>query len=330
MKKVFLAGLVFAAVVIAGKIWYIAALGKTGAPQTSFPVTENESTDQIAKQLHEKKLIKSKTAFKLHVRLNGLAKDFKVGRHRLSGEQSATVIAKALTAQTRADSLYTVTEGLTQREIATQLEEQDITNAKDFADLNAADFSHHPFLKDVPDSASLEGFLFPDTYDAPVVREPAKDVAEVMLANFEKKVVGSVKDDLSRSGRSLYEIVIVASMLEEEVRTDKDRRIVAGILYRRLREDIRLDVDATTRYAVNKKSREPLTGEDLDSSNPYNTRRVKGLPPGPISNPGLASIEAALNPEESEFLFYLSDRDGVTRFAKTLDEHNANVEKYLR
>ncbi len=319
-----------AAVALASWGWYANALKPAGTEEQTLMVKDGATPKQVATELTDKKLIKSAAAFRWHVSRNGLGKDIKAGRYRLDGRQPAPEIAKALAAGPQAGAgRFTVKEGQTQQTIAHTLSKLGGFDRKEFANLKAADFTGYAFLKDLPDGAALEGFLFPETYELPPPETATKEVATVLLNQFEKELTPALQGELWASGRSLFDTVIIASIVEVEVRSDEDRRLVAGIMYRRLREDIRLDADATLRYGIDKPT-EALTKDDLNSDNPYNTRKRKGLPPGPVSNPGTASLKAAINPQASDSLFYLSAKDGTTVFAKTLEEHEANVERYLR
>jgi len=174
----------------------------------------------------------------------------------------------------------------------------------------------------------LEGYLFPDTYFVNPDEFVAKFFLERMLGTFRTRVVEVLESDIVSSGRSLEEIVTMASLIERETKTDEERPMVAGILWKRFDAKQGLDVDATVRYALQKPV-EPLTKNDLENRSPYNTRRFAGLPPGPIANPGLKSTQAALHPTESRYWYYLHGSDGVIRYAETNEEHNANKVKYL-
>jgi len=149
-----------------------------------------------------------------------------------------------------------------------------------------------------------------------------------LLDNFKQRIA-TVDTQLKSSKYTLHQIVTLASLIEKEARTDPSRKMVAGILINRLKKGMRLDVDATVRYITENWTR-PITQADLNINSPYNTRKVAGLPPGPICNPGLASIQAVLSPAASDYLYYLTDPEGVIYYAKTLDEHNANKAKYLQ
>jgi len=183
------------------------------------------------------------------------------------------------------------------------------------------------FLKELPSRATIDGFLFPDTYFFD--KEYAlSDIVDKMLGNFDEKITDAMRVKYKARGKNLYEVVIMASLLEEEVQTLEDMKIVSGILWKRMEIGMPLQIDATLAYLTDKKTGE-ITNEDKLIDSPYNTYLYRGLTPTPISNPGLNAIQAAIEPTESEYLFYLSTPQGETIFSKTNEEHNENRAKYL-
>ena len=185
-------------------------------------------------------------------------------------------------------------------------------------------FDEEEFIKKAKDK---EGYLFPDTYHFPQNIKP-NAVIEAMEKNFNDKIV-ALNEKISAFGKPLKEVMVMASLLEEEARKLETKQMIAGILWKRLKMDMPLQVDASFQY-VNGKNSFTLTTEDLATDSPYNTYTRKGLPPGPITNPGLDSILAAVMPTESKYLFFLTDKNGVMRYAITHAQHVANKEKYLR
>ncbi len=186
-----------------------------------------------------------------------------------------------------------------------------------------SDFDSVEFLKIV---ASKEGYLFPDTYlFLPNVR--AEQVARELEENFELKI-DEIKEEIIMFGKSLNDVVVMASILEKEARTTQTRRMISGILWKRIDIDMPLQVDAVFPY-INGKNTYTLTLKDLKIDSPYNTYKYKGLPIGPISNPGIDSMLAAVNPEGSENLYYLSDRAGNMYYAEDFDAHRKNKRLYL-
>lgn len=214
----------------------------------------------------------------------------------------------------------TIPEGLSVKQIGEILE-------------NAKLFPKDEFIKIAQKD---EGYLFPDTYRFYKSAKP-EDVVLKMKENFNKKITSTKFLEVeppkggstSQNVRALSEVVITASMLEEEVRSTKDRKIVAGILWKRLDQGMGLNVDAALTYILGRTSHE-LTVDDLKYDSPYNTYRYRGLPPTPISNPGLDAISAAAHPTLSKYFYYLTDKNGTVHYAVTLEEHALNKRKYLR
>jgi UPF0755 protein len=172
-----------------------------------------------------------------------------------------------------------------------------------------------------------EGYLFPETYFfAPMA---TADIILSRMSDTFKAKIKPYEEEIKASVRSSEDIVKMASILEAEVQTDADRKMVADLLWRRLDAGMALQVDSSIGYILSKTSAQ-LTVADLRTDNPYNTYVYKGLPPTPISNPGIESIEAALRPTHNDYLFYLSDKNGITHFAKTYAEHLANKKKYIK
>jgi len=178
----------------------------------------------------------------------------------------------------------------------------------------------------VREATSIEGYLFPDTYLFPENAKP-EQVIGWMYEHFKERIA-PLSPEVHSSCHTLEDIIIMASIIEREARTYEDRRIVSGILWKRISIDMPLQVDAPFVYTIGKGSAD-LTYDDLAEESPYNTYVNRGLPPGPIANPGIDAIEAALRPEETEYLFYLSDVQGITHYARNFDEHKANKALYL-
>lgn len=185
----------------------------------------------------------------------------------------------------------------------------------------------YPFLKDLPEDATLEGYLFPDTYYF-AKDVTALEIVKKMLDTFSVKVAVAIKSDLDAQKKSLFEIMTMASIVEGEVRNDNDRKIVAGLFWNRLASGMPLQSDATLEYALGTNSFQHSIAQTKTDS-PYNTYQNKGLPPGPVLNPGLASILATLEPQQTDYVYFLTDpKTGKTVFAKTFAEHVANKAKY--
>jgi UPF0755 protein len=189
----------------------------------------------------------------------------------------------------------------------------------------------YAFLTDRPAGRNLEGFLFPDTYRL-AKSATARDLVKVQLDRFDQVFSPDLraqagKSTAARPAVSMYDLIILASMTEREVNKDPDRATVCGIYYNRLAQDMLLQVDATVLYGLGK-WHENVTRPETLQETPYNTYLHKGLPPGPISNPGLATIKACLNPQKSSYLYYFTDPKGVTHYAQTSDETLQQQQQY--
>ncbi|MBU4466801.1 endolytic transglycosylase MltG, partial [Patescibacteria group bacterium] len=222
--------------------------------------------------------------------------------------------------------ILTIPEGWNIRDIDYYLKTRGFAQDNEFLQASNGDYSaEFSFLKDNPKNLNLEGFLFPDTYHLRA-GDDSETLVRKMLDNFDKKLAPELKLEIDNQGKTVFEIINMASLLEEEVLSAADKRIVAGILWKRIELNMFLNVDASLVYGLGRK----ISGSDTKTDFPYNTYKYKGLPPGPISNPGLDSILAAIYPEKSPYLYYLSTSDGKTIFGKTLEEHNRAVVKYLK
>jgi UPF0755 protein len=216
-----------------------------------------------------------------------------------------------------------VVEGWTIRDIQKKLQELGVdVRPSDFLVERFAD--DYPFLKGLPPNATLEGYLYPDTYR--VYKDQLPDALfRKQLDEFALQSSG-FEGVATSGGRTLRDVVILASIVEKEVGRETDRKAVAGIFTNRLKIGMRLQSDATVNYVL-QTGRSRLSLVDLESDSPYNTYRQAGLPPGPISNPGKASLDAALHPASTDFMYFLTDGDGKMYFGKTLEEHALNRAK---
>lgn len=262
----------------------------------------------------------------------GAAAKIKAGTYRFKeGDKVRDAVRQLAEGDTVVtDVAVTFPEGFTLQQMAGRIASRGVSTADDF--IAAAGPSEYvaqfPFLAGVATGRNLEGYLFPDTYRV-ASDDSSRDIVGRMLANFNSKVTAELQQEVQASNRTLDQVITMASIVEREVTSEEDMALVAGVLWKRFDEGMGLDADATVRYALSKWN-EPLTINDLSSDSPYNTRKFRGLPPGPICNPGLRAIIATIRPESSEYYYYLSAPDGKTIFARTNDDHNVNKAKYLR
>ncbi|MCB9813071.1 MAG: endolytic transglycosylase MltG [Pseudomonadales bacterium] len=284
-----------------------------------FIIPKGQAISVIAKRLKEENLIRSAQAFRYVVIRDNLAKNIQAGSFDISPNMSVSEIAKLLTIGTE-DIWITLLEGWRAEEIAESLSLQNLSN-----------FNNEEFLSLAIKS---EGMLYPDTYLIP--REiSAEQIYNLLISTFKRKITQGLSEEFEQVDRDFDQVLILASILEREANNYEQMRRVAGILLNRIDIGMALQVDATLQYAKGYNEAQqtwwaPPTVEDKIIKSPYNTYINSGLPPAPISNPGLNAINAALNPIESDDLFYIHSNDGNMYYSKTLDGHNANINKYLR
>jgi UPF0755 protein len=323
-----LVGLAVVAVVVFNILWGSPIIAVDG----EFTIADGSSADKVWTDLVELNYFENVLPLYYYSWRLEASNDLKSGSYDMTkGEHVRSLIARFVSGDSSSEELsITYPEGFTLEQIAARTASTGIGTAATFkADAQPSNYvSQFPILKGIPAQRDLEGYLFPDTYRVFVDDEP-KDVIQRMLTVFNGKFSQELRDEAVAQGRTLDQIVIMASIIEREVISDEDMGMVAGVLWKRFDEGIGLAADATVRYALGKWNK-PLTVNDLDIDSPYNTRKWRGLPPGPISNPGVRSIQAAVRPAASQNYYYLSTPEGKTIFSKTLDEHNTNKYKYLR
>ena len=308
---------------------------------TSFVIKKDDTVSAIAKNLHDKNLVLDEDAFKTYAKDNDYDRKIIAGKFLLNQTLTIPQIAAKITNPAQGELTLTIPEGTTIRGIDEKLAALDAIQPGEFVQAvkDFKNYAKYPFLDEQKLRAlphPLEGYLFPDTYFIDLNHYSNQDMIDLMLKTFQKRIpdellnltgTGSTQQT-AKSTRSLYDIITMASIVEKEVRTEADRPIVAGILWKRLDSHWQIGADATLLYL---KDDNTIDAQDLSEDSPYNTRKKQGLPPGPISNPGLKAIEAAANPKDSPYCYYLTaPGTGEVIYAKTNDEQNANKAKYLQ
>jgi UPF0755 protein len=303
-----------------------------GSVQTDkiFEIKKGEGNAEIASRLQSEGIVSGKIYFYYYLRTHNLADRILPGNYQLSGRLTIPEIAVVLTEQKNEFVKVTFPEGWTTKQMAERLTANGLPG-EDFLSV-----AKNPpvelvgkfyFLAGLPKDKGLEGYLFPDTYFFSK-EATGNGIVQKMLNTFGERISPAIIQEAKDKGRSLFEIVTMASILEGEVRTEADRKIVSGLFWNRIKNEQALQSCATIAYVLGQK-KEQYSFDDTRVASPYNTYLNKGLIPGPISNPGLVSILAALRPTETQFNYFLSDPEtGQTIFSKTLDEHNANKVKY--
>lgn len=299
---------------------------------TEVIIEEGSGTAAIAQSLKDAGVIKNSTYFRIFTKSNGIDSSLKAGRYTFpAGEYSVKDVCDMLIlggVSTDGELTVTIPEGLTVKEIAELLAAKGLGTVENYLNYAAeGDFSEYDFIPaqgtERAPATRLEGFLFPDTYQMdPTWTE--EEIFDMLLAQFVTVWESNGFDTQAQEqGKSVNEVITMASIVEKEAKVDADRPIIAGVFYNRLNLSTPMNLEscATIQFILGE-PKEVLTYSDLNIDNPYNTYQNPGLPPGPIACPGKASIEAALNPTESDYLYFRAKTDGSHRFSETFDEHN--------
>lgn len=328
--------ILFAAAVVSFCAWYfpsIRPLDSADATRRPVTVLSGLSVSDIGWLLKNKGIIRSATAFSLYARWHGAEESLQAGDFMLNSGMNVAEVVRALQRGFSEESAITIPEGFIVKDIDQLLSKKGLIKEGDFLGCAAVcDLRAYEFLSVDSGIASIggqvEGYLFPETYFVVAEGFTAKNFIERLLTTFRERVIVGLGSDLEASKRKLHEIVTMASLIEEETKTGAERPVVSGILWKRFDAGQGLGVDATIRYVLGKQT-DAITAKDLEVDSAYNLRKYRGLPPGPIANPGLASIKAAMHPEDSKYWYYLHGKDGVIRYAETNEEHNRNKALYL-
>lgn len=312
--------------------------------QVAFSVKKGEGAKEISINLEKQGIIRHSGIFRVYVLIFSFSQKLQAGDYLLSPSMSIPEIVEKFVAGQVKKERITIIEGWNLRDIADYLESQGVANKKDFFELagypaefyssesslpQPKDFSgEFEFLKEKSKRVSLEGYIFPDTYEI-IAGTPLEDVIRKTLSNFSQKLTPELRQEIVAQNKSIFTIITMASLIEKEVRTLDDKKIVSGLLWKRLKVGMPLQVDATISYITGKKTTK-ISREETQIVSLYNTYKYQGLPLGPICNPGSDSILAAIYPEDSDYWYYLSTPEGETIFSKTLQEHNIAKAKYLR
>jgi UPF0755 protein len=315
-------------IVGAASLWFRDAVyGDASMPaqQTDVVIPRGSSFGQVAGLLRDKGVLAHPLAFRLLARLRHVDNDVKAGEYRFPAHQTSDAVLQRIVRGEQFAIWVTLPEGYTAREIAQALAGRS---------LGDAGLYERTFLQaggisiDGVQTPNLEGYLFPSTYLIPIDDSPAA-VAKVLVDQFRRELPPDAARRARALGQTVPGVVTVASLVEREGKADEDRPLIASVIYNRLRLGMPLEVDASIEYAF-PEHHDVITKRDLEIDSPYNTYRHLGLPPTPIANPGKASLDAAFAPAKSDYLYYVAKPDGHSAFAKTLQEHNANVERYLK
>lgn len=322
-----LTGLVIvAALAVAYAAWYLPALRPVN-PATRrtvlLHVVRGESAKSLYADLKAKGLIRSENAAWFFGEVSGRGRKLKAGYYDVSAAMSAPELITAVSEGRVARRKIMVVPGLRLEQVAGRVERAGLSDRATFLAAARADAFVGEVRMPLPRGQSLEGYLYPATYVF-AVGTPVHDIILAMLKGFDREFVAPNAASIRKSRLGLRKIVILASMIEREAKADHERPIIAGVVMNRLRQNMKLQIDATVIYALGHHTKR-VTARDLAVNSPYNTYLYPGLPPGPICCPGPASLEAALHPAATPYLFYVADGRGTHVFSRTLAEHSAAI-----
>ena len=288
-------------------------------------IEKGQTGSEIADMLFERGLIRSTQGFKLWLYLSGTNDKLQTGHYQIPNKVTVRELISLLQEGHVESIRVTIPEGYTVGDIAIVLEKNQIMKAKDFL-AEAKTFVPYPYMKGTrPATYPVEGFLFPSTYEIPVGATP-REVIQMMADEMNRYLTPAVKKQIQAQHMSIHDFVTLASIVERESLFDADRPTIAGVFKKRLAHGIPLQSDATISYVLGY-AKENVTIGDTQLQSPYNTYVSKGLPPGPIANPGKKSLDAVLHSENTDYLYFVADKEGHNHFSKTYEEHLAEVNK---
>ena len=323
--------LIFAVVAALFVLWFLGALFQPfhgdGSGKVPVTVPKGSSVSEVGDLLSDKDVIDSSTLFQVRVTLAGKRSEIYSGHFTLAHNMSYGAAIDALsTPPVKRTTSVTIPEGYTRSQAAQLVEEAGVPG--DYTEATVKSKYLNPASYGGKNANNLEGFLFPDTFELKPTA-PVEDLVQLQLQDFKRRIKGVDMSYAKSKNLTVFDVVTIASMVEDEAGLDSQRGLVASVIYNRLHEGMPLGIDATIRFATGNYT-EPLTESELAIDSPYNSRTNAGLPPGPISNPGLASIEAAAHPPKTDYLFYVTTPGacGKLTFAKTEAEFQAAVDKY--
>ena len=299
-------------------------------------ISDEDDFDAVVDLLAENGIIEYKLLFRVFAAVTNGAEKVTAGTYQLDTDMDYRAILTNISAKsgTRQKVTVTIPEGYTVAQTFELLEEKKVSTVEELNQVAAEHDYAFSFLQDIPlgDASRLEGYLFPDTYEF-YAGQDALYVINKMLVNFDARLTEEMRQEILDSGKTIHEIITVASMIEKE--TDgEDQATIASVIYNRLNNNDggtygKLQIDATIQYILPER-KENLTESDLAIDSPYNTSLYTGLPPGPIANPGMAAIRAAMNPESTGYYYYALGDDGTHHFFKTLSEQQAFIDSQER
>ncbi len=291
--------------------------------QATFIIRSGETLNALATRLSDKGIISSTTRFKLYSRITRSDKQLKAGEYRLSTAMTPAHILDMLVQGKSILYRLTIPEGFTVQQIAEEVARQNLGTAEEIYKLATDSMVAQSFGIE---AQTLEGYLFPDTYYFPKDTEPKKIIAK-MVERFNAQFQPGWEKRVEELNFSVHQIITLASIIEKETGVPSERPIIASVFHNRLKKKMRLESDPTVIYGIPDFDGN-IKRHHLQTRTPYNTYKIRGLPPGPIANPGSASIQAALYPDQTNFLYFVAKKDGTHYFSTNIKDHNRAVRKY--
>jgi UPF0755 protein len=314
-------------VVGAASLWFRNAVyidRSLPAQQADVVIPSGSSFGQVVDILDRRQVLSHALAFRLLARLRHVDEEVKAGEYRFPAHQSSDEILGRLVRGEEFAVWVTIPEGYTAEQIASALSAHGLGSEDAYRSV----FSHRTIALGGVRTASLEGYLFPSTYLVPTDLAPDA-VADIFVDQFRTELPKDAAARAKALHRTIPDLVTIASLIEREGKADDERPLIASVIYNRLRLGMPLEIDASIEYTF-PEHHDVITKRDLEVDSPYNTYLHTGLPPTPIANPGKPSLDAAFHPATTNYLYYVARGDGRHAFARTLDEHNANVARYLK
>lgn len=334
-KKFVLLGYLFIVIMIIASYFYIQTTRPEKITETSeksklFKIEKGQSFKEISENLLKEGFVKNKKLFEIYALLMNVKSRFQPGSYYLKSAISLKDLIQNLTSiSLPEEQTITILEGWQIKEIAEYIEKETGIKKEQFLkkteELKNIDYE---FLFDRPKNTTLEGYLFPDTYRIYKKSTP-EEIIKKMLENFNQKLSDELRAEIKKQKKTISKIIIMASLIEKEARTDLERRVISDVFWKRLEAGIPLQSCASINYILGVSKRR-LSIEETRTPSPYNTYLNRELPPGPINNPGLDSIKAAIEPIKTDYWYFLSTDEGQTIFSKTKEEHDTAKQKYLK
>lgn len=295
--------------------------------QTTVTITipTGSSLADVSVILKKNNLIRNEWVFKQYVRSKGLQDQILAGTYALKPSQSVSDIVEILTEGRVDNELVTIKPGQRLDQIKQTFINAGFGVKETEAAFEPTQYEGHPALVDKPPGASLEGYLYPESFQKDGITKPTQIITS-SLDEMQKRLTPELRAQFVKKGLNVYQGITLASIIEQEVSVVSDKALVSQVFYKRLSMDMGLESDPTAFYGAIIAGQEP----SLRYDSAYNTYLVKGLPPGPISNVTQESLKAAANPANTDWLFFVAGEDGKTYFSKTLAEHEANIDRYCK